>query len=458
MIGLLPLRLRVATAFGATTAVALLGLGAFVYYRVEATLTEQTHVSLQTQMDGLAAVPPPGRARAAEGLTGELFAQVLTRDAVPVASSPQVGAPLVSTGERPAADGQELTLESPVRLTDEEDDETEVAMLLARRDGAQVLVVGTSMEDVEEALEGVLTQLLVGGPVALVLALGMGYLVAGSALRPIERMRQQAATISARNLDDRLTLPRAHDEIHRLAETLNTMLDRLDAGLQREREFVAEASHELRTPLALLLLELDLALERPRTTAELRAALVSAKEEVDRLTRLSEDMLLLAASDEGRLQIHAAEFDVGDLLRKLSDRFAAQAGNEGRRISVTGSFPLVLSADPGRIDQALSNLLDNALRHGEGDVEIDAEASDGVVSLRVRDHGNGVGPELRGRAFDRFSRAPGARPASGRGLGLAIVRAIVEEHHGTVTIGGGEDDRRDGAGAVVTIELPLAPA
>ena len=343
--------------------------------------------------------------------------------------------------------------------TGEEDDETESATPLARCDGAEVLVAGsTSMEDVEEALEGVLTQLLVGGPVALVLALGLGYLVAGSALGPIERMRQQAATISARNLDDRLTLPRAHDEIHRLAETLNTMLDRLDAGLRREREFVAEASHELRTPLALLRLELDLAVERPRTTAELQAALVSAKEEVDRLTRLSEDMLLLAASDEGRLQIHAAEFDVGDLLRTLAGRFAAQARSQGRQISVTGSFPLVLFADHDRIDQALSNLLDNALRHGAGDVELDAEARNGVISLRVRDHGNGVDPELSDRAFDRFSRAPAARQASGRGLGLAIVRAIVEEHHGTLMIGGGEDDGRDGAGAVVTIELPLAPA
>ena len=455
MIGRLPLRVRVAAAFALTTALALVALGAFVYYRVEGTLTEQTRVSLQTQLDGLAGVPAARRPRAVEGLTGELFAQVLTPDADPVASSPQVARALVSSGQSPPADGREVTLEQPVRLTDEDEGETEEAMLLARRDGGQVLVVGTSLEDKEDALEGVLTQLLVGAPAALLLASLMGYGVAGSALRPIERMRRQAATISARNLDDRLTLPSARDEIHRLGETLNSMLDRLDAGLQRERDFVAEASHELRTPLALLRMELDLALARPRSVPDLQAALESAKEEVDRLTRLSEDMLLLAASDEGGLQLHEVEFDAGELLRAVADRFTIQAGREGRRVSVTGEFPLFVCADRARLDQALSNLLDNAVRHGAGDVVLDAQRRDGGVAMSVRDHGRGMEPEFRGRAFDRFSREPGARQGRGRGLGLAIVRAIVEEHGGTATIGAVQDTG-EGAGAVVTIELPAA--
>ncbi|MGH3317855.1 MAG: ATP-binding protein [Nocardioidaceae bacterium] len=454
MISGLPLRVRVAIAFGVTTAVALVGLGAFVYYRVEATLAEQTQTSLQTQLAGLTGVPVTGRRQAVETMTGEIFGQVLTPDGSLVASSPQVAAALVSAPRHLGEQGGELTLGQPVRLADEGEGETEEAMLLARRDGGQVLVVGTSLEDMEDALEGVLTQLWVGGPIALLLALGMGYVVAGSALRPIESMRRQAALISARNLDDRLTLPSAHDEIHRLGETLNTMLDRLDAGLRRERDFVAEASHELRTPLALLRMELDLALARPRSNAELQDALGSAKEEVDRLTRLSEDMLLLAASDEERLKIHAAEFDVGELLRTVADRFATQAGGEGRGIGVGGAFPMVVYADRARLDQALSNLVDNAIRHGAGDIELDAWAGDDGVSLRVQDRGLGVDPDLRGRAFDRFSREPGARKSHGRGLGLAIVRAIVEEHNGTVTIGGGQADGRDAVGAVVTIELP----
>jgi heavy metal sensor kinase len=444
----LSLRLRVALAFAATTTLALVGLGAFVYYRVEATLMDQTRASLETQLDALAQVPVAIRPQATAAMTGEYFSQVLTPDAVPVASSPQVVDPLVTADQLPRTDREDVVVEQPVRLTNE--DEAERALLLLRRDGDQVLVMGTSQEDVEDALGGVLTQLLIGVPLALVLASAMGYLVAGSALRPIERMRQQAATISARSSDDRLPLPAAHDELFRLGQTLNAMLDRLDAGLQRERRFVAEASHELRTPLALLRMELDLALSRPRSADELLAALDSASEEVHRLTRLSEDLLLLAASDDGRLELDKTDVDVGDLLETVATRFSTTATSQGRKVGVTGEFPLVIRADRARLDQALSNLLDNALRHGLGDVEVSASQRDGMVSISVRDQGPGVEPDFRDRAFDRFSREPGARPTGGRGLGLAIVRAIVEEHHGTL------DVREDAAGRgfAVALELP----
>ena len=153
--------------------------------------------------------------------------------------------------------------------------ETETGALLVRRSDGQLIVVGTSRQDTEEAVAEVRSQLLVGGPIALAVAGLLGYVVAGTGLRPIERLRARAATISDRSAGERLPLPAAEDELRRLAVTLNAMLDRLDEGLQRQRRFVAEASHELRTPLALMLTEVELALSRPRSPEELVGALRS---------------------------------------------------------------------------------------------------------------------------------------------------------------------------------------
>lgn len=444
----LPLRVRVTAAFAVTTAVALVGLAAFVLYRVEATLLDQTRGALETQLDALARIPAASRGAAAAAMTGDTFAQVLTPEGEVVASSPQLTGRVVPQDQL-TRDGDEVVLERDVLLADE--DETEAAMLLLSDRGDQFLVVGTSQEDLEDALGGVLAQFLIGVPIVLTLASVAGYAVARSALRPVETMRQQAASISARSSAERLRVPAARDEIHRLGVTLNAMLDRLDSALKRERRFVAEASHEVRTPLALLRMELDLALSRPRTADELVAALKSADEEVERLTKLAENLLLLAASDEARLQINPIELDLGPFLQQLADRFSTRARSEGRRISVSGEFPLVLHADPARMDQALSNLVDNALRHGEGDVELTARSERERVSICVADQGHGVDDDFRAEAFDRFSRESTARTAGGRGLGLAIVRAIVEDHHGTVSI----DNLPGRTGIVVRIELPL---
>ena len=148
------------------------------------------------------------------------------------------------------------------------------------------------------------TILLIGGPVALLLASLAGYAVSGTALRPVEAMRRRAAEISAAEPDQRLPLPEANDELRRLGETLNQMLGRLEAALERERTFVDDASHELRTPLAMHKTELELALRYAKTPEEMRAAIASAIVEVDRLSALAEDLLVLARSEQGKLALH----------------------------------------------------------------------------------------------------------------------------------------------------------
>lgn len=445
----IPLRLRVALAFALTTAVALVGLGAFVYYRVQDTLEKQLNETIGGHMESVLARPVDERQAAVRQVGGDSFAQVLTSTGGLVAMSDHVVGELVPARVLPDEDGEEVVLNRRVSLLDEDEQDEEPAILLLRREGDLVLVMGTSREDADDALDEVRTQLLIGGPLALLFAGLLGYLVAGTALRPIERMRARAASISSESRGDRLPLPEAEDEVRRLGVTLNAMLDRLDEGMQRERRFVAEASHELRTPLALLRVELDLALSRARTNEELVAALGSASDEVDRLTRLARDLLVLASSDEERLLLERSRFDLGELLTSVTDRFAASAEGAGRSVRVAGDFPLPVDADRERLDQVLGNLLDNALRHGGGDVLLDAQEQDGQVVIQVSDQGHGLPADFREHAFDRFSRAGGTR-ADGRGLGLAIVQAIVRAHGGEVSIA----DRAEGNGTVVSVRLP----
>ena len=452
MISRVPLRLRVALAFALTSAVALAGLGAFVYLRVQDTLRDQTEQSLRTQTEALGTLSAEQRVRAVRELTGVTFAQILSPAGELVASSPQLTAPLPQVKDP----GSKQPLQRAVTLGD--DDESEPALVLARRMDGQVVVVGRSLEPVEEALDGVRTQFLLGLPLVLLLASAVGYGVAGAALRPVERMRRQAATISAVDTRTRLPLPAARDEMYRLGTTLNEMLDRLEAAATRERDFVAEASHELRTPLALLRMELDLALVRPRSPEDLLSALRSASEEVERLTILAEDLLLLADSESDPRVLESVVIPLEGFLQEVARRFAPLAQRAGRQISVVAEPETSVRGDPERLARAFGNLVHNALLHGDGEVTMRARVDTTWVVIDVEDAGLGMPPELRERAFDRMSRSPGARASRGHGLGLAIVRVIVEEHGGSVRILGQEDGHED-AGFVVSIRLPaLDPA
>jgi signal transduction histidine kinase len=307
-----------------------------------------------------------------------------------------------------------------------------------------VLVVGATRENRAETLSSLRTAFLVGGPLALLIASLGGYLLASAALRPMEAMRRRAAEIS---LDERLPVPETRDEVARLAETLNAMLVRIADGVERERRFVADASHELRTPLTLLKAELELALRPGRSPEELRAAIASAARESDRLSRIADDLLVLARSEQGRLPLRLEEVDVRDVLETVAARFAGQA--DGRGIEVDGDS-LVVSADRLRLEQALGNMVDNALRHGAGGVELAAEGANGAVELHVRDEGAGFADRFAEHAFERFSRgSPGnGADGEGSGLGLAIVETIATAHGGTASAA-----NRPGGGADVWLTL-----
>lgn len=422
-----PLRTRVALAFLATTGVALAGLGAFVQVRVSAALEDRLRDTVLAEADRLEAVPGPRRSDAVRALGGDVQAQVLTSQGDVRASSRLVAGPLLGSGAvEVTGEGGHDWREVPVTVFDDDaaaaghqDPEHEMFVLLVRPTGDRILVVGASREDVDEALMALRNQLLIAGPLALALAGGLGYLVAGAGLRPIERIRVRAATISARSAGERLPVPSANDELRRLAVTLNAMLDRLDEGLRRKRRFVAEASHDLRTPLTLILTEVELALAQPRPPEELTQALHSVDVEVRRLIALADDLLEHAGAEDVGLPIEARTVDLVALTTRVADRFQAAAGD--RAIRVAAPRPVEVQGDATRLDRALSNLIDNALRHGAGDIAIEIRATSDSAVLTVTDEGPGFPPN-------------DTSDLAGTGLGLSIVREIVRAHGGKVDV------------------------
>jgi signal transduction histidine kinase len=449
----LPIRLRITLAFASVMAVLLAGLGLFIYLRFQAHLNEEINnglISRAKDVGTLVGRSGP-RLRGGGNLPGEdTFAQVLTpaghvfgATAVPLSHdsllTPQELREATTTPIRlDRADVE--ALEGPARL---------FAKPLVTPERTLVVLVGASLDDRDAALTNLREILLIGGPMALLLASLAGYAVSVGALRPVEAMRRRAAAISAAEPDQRLPVPETDDEIARLGETLNAMLGRLEAALERERTFVDDASHELRTPLALHKTELELALRYAKTPEEMRAAIASAVVEVDRLSALAEDLLVLARSQQGKLPLHLRRVRMTDLLGDVRERFAARMSESGRALVVAQANGLVVDADPVRLEQALTNLIENAIEHGAGEITLRTSQSDRELEIHVADRGPGFPPEFLDRAFERFSRADPARGGDGTGLGLAIVEAIARAHRGSA-----HAVNRDGSGADVWIELP----
>lgn len=432
----LPIRVRLTVAFGLVMAVVFAAVGLFLYVRLANTLDERIADGLESRTTALATTLDP-EAAVVSGEEG--VAQVLDEDGSVVAGSASAPRPssLLTADQFARARAGSITVDTP-RLR-----------LLATPVDDGVIVVGEALDDRDEALGGLLAQLLVVLPIALLVSAAIGYLVAGAALRPVEAMRRQAAEITPETPERRLPLPRAQDEVYRLGETLNDMLDRLDAGLARERRFVADASHELRTPLASLRTELELAARRPRPQAELEAALASATEEVERLVRLAEDLLVLARADEHGIALDVGRHDVRAVLDAVAARNDARAVLGMRSLEVSAPSGLVVVGDRRRLEQALESLVDNAFLHGAGTVRLDGSELGADVVLAVSDDGAGFPPEFLSHAFERFSRADESRSGGGAGLGLAIVQAVALAHGGAAGAA-----NRDGGGAHVWVSVP----
>jgi signal transduction histidine kinase len=436
-------------------AVVLSATGLFLYLRVESGLDQSIDDGLRSRADGVEQV-----VRAQSGLEpdeggqlteqAEAFAQVLdARGRVIDSSSKARNTPLLTPVEAARARSDTIIVEHDGVPGVDGGRARLLATPVPSPRAGKTVVVGLSLEDRNETLGNLGRLLLLGGPIALLLASIAGYGVASAALRPVERMRKRAAEISTAGPGVRLPVPKADDEIGRLGATLNEMLARLETAFERERTFVSDASHELRTPLAVLKTELELALGRGRSREELEAALASAVEETDRLVQLAEDLLVIARFDQGRLPVRLAPVEVEDVLADVRARFAVRSRETHRPLIAEAPDGLSMTADPERLRQALGNMVDNAFRHGQGTVRISASAANGQVELHVSDEGPGFPHDFLDTAFERFTRADEGRGRGGTGLGLAIVEAIASAHRGTA-----HASNRPGGGADVWLELP----
>jgi signal transduction histidine kinase len=432
--------------------------GVFVYVRFGDELDATINAGLRSRAADVAALVREADSGLREGhgnLVGrtESFAEVLDSSGRVSDSSTAVGKHvLLSPAElRRALRGPTLLNRGP--LPGLQDHSRLLAVPVKVRGQELVVVVGTTTEARSESLSDLLQLLLIGGPVALLLASLAAYGVAAAALHPVEAMRARAAKISAAGPDQRLPVPPTHDEVARLGTTLNEMLERLGEALEHERSFVADASHELRTPLAILRTELELALAEGRSPEELRAALASAAEETERLTQLSEDLLTIAQTEGGELPLRLTRLDLAEALEGLRRRFSRRAEDAGRAIELDAPTSLEVDADRLRLDQAIGSMVDNALRYGAGPIEVSAIPNGKSVEIHVLDRGTGLGEEFLGRAFERFSRASGGNRDGGSGLGLAIVRTVARAHGGEAHAAD-----RDGGGADVWLSLPARRA
>jgi two-component system, OmpR family, sensor kinase len=454
-----PIRARLTAWYAALLAVIIVALGAFLVLRLRSDLQASVDRDVREGADMIA------RGYAARGTEEfiEIAETVLPRGGSAAQVLDATGRVLLTYGD--GISGRDMAPRTArasalagrprlltVRLGD--DGQRFRAMVLpAQRLGERrLVVVAESLEAVERSVNRVLVLLLLAGPAALAATALGGWWLARKALLPVERMTSQAQEIGIDRLHERVAVPPARDEIGHLAETLNAMLDRLERGVQEKHRLIADASHELRTPLAVMRAELDVTLRGRELDADAREVLESAREEVGRMSRTVDNLLTLAEVDEGRLGLLPSRVALEDAIEGAVRPLRPLADAKHVRLEVEGE-PCEAHADPQRLHQALTNLIENAIKYADADgwVRVTAWCESDEVGVTVSDDGPGIPTEARTHIFDRFYRVDGARSreGGGSGLGLAICHEIAGAHGGRMWL-----DSEEGSGSAFSLALP----
>lgn len=447
------IRLRVAAVFTLALAVAF-ALGSWLLASqlsgvVLASVDSGLTIQLSQASKLLGSPSPAGPGSPVALVPGDYLVQLIDPAGRVRRAGPEAGTvPLLTPSQQQAARKGRITLTTTV----DGDPERVMAQPVEGRPG-WVAAAAASLEAADGTVSALVTRLAVGGSI-LVVGCGIGaYLLARTALAPVERLRREAAALSEQDPAARLPVPASRDEIAALAGTMNDLLGRLHSALATQRSLVADASHELRTPFAVLTAELELAARPGRSRAELAEAVANAAEEAARLSRITDDLLTLASSDERRLAIRPEPTDVGALLGSSTGQARHRAADDGVTLGLTVPSGLTALVDADRIRQAVDNLIDNALRFAPrgSQIDISAAGADSALTITVADSGPGFPGAFLPHAFERFSRPDDgrARTDGGAGLGLAIVDAIARAHGGTATAG-----NRPAGGAIVQLLLP----
>ncbi len=321
-----------------------------------------------------------------------------------------------------------------------------IPVTLEGEPGAGVFVVAVDVGARLAPLTDAFRTFAIVALISIVIVGLVGWFVAGRLLAPIRHLREAAARITASDVSERIAVT-GSDDVSDLTATVNDMLDRLDGALTAQRQLLDDVGHELKTPVTIVRGHLELM--NAHDPADVAATRELAIDELDRMSNLVRDISDLAGA-QGPLRLRTEATDVAALTARVRGKAAALS--PAHTWVVTESAPVVAVVDPERITQALLQLCANAVSHGaaDGEVEIGSAASDGQLSFWVRDHGDGIEPELQAVIFERFRRGASGRGASGSGLGLAIVAAIAQSHGGRVSVASTPPD-----GARFTIELPL---
>jgi two-component system, OmpR family, sensor kinase len=320
------------------------------------------------------------------------------------------------------------------------------------------LLVLQSLHRQEEFLRSVLSAFALAIPVSIVLASGGGYFLARRSLSPVVEMGTQAARIGADNLHQRLQVANAQDELGHLAETFNSLLDRLDQSFEQQRRFMADASHELRTPVAILCGEADVALSQAsRSPEDYRASLDILRSEAKRLKHIVEDLFTLARADAGQYPLTLTNFYLDELVTECTRSVRTLAAAKQITLCCDTSNEMPMRADEALLRRMIVNLLDNAIKYTPpgGSVSVTWDVQDSQYKITVSDTGQGIPGELQSRIFERFFRVDKARSRSendggGAGLGLSISRWIVQAHAGQLEL-----TRSDTGGSTFTVLLPV---
>jgi len=319
---------------------------------------------------------------------------------------------------------------------------------------AQLIQAGIPLERMDHTLGRYVQTLLVLVPLGVLLAAAGGAVTARIALRRVDEMTRTARRITAEDLSQRIPVRGTGDELDRLAETLNGMLVRLESTVVQLRRFTADAAHELRTPLTVLKGGIEVALRAERSGEEYRAVLASSLEEVERVSRLAEDLLLLSRLTAG-VEEERTRVDLEPLVLEVFDVGSRLARQTGVSLRLAEAEPVTVIGQPRSLWRALMNLVENAVKYtpAGGKVELTLTRRDGRAELSVQDTGPGIDPAQLERIFQPFVRLDESRagPRGGAGLGLAIARSIVAAHGGVLDV-----ESTPGSGSRFIIRLPLA--
>jgi heavy metal sensor kinase len=325
--------------------------------------------------------------------------------------------------------------------------------IMEKKKVTSVVQVGTSLEDFDETIKKLLLIMIISIPTSISVTIVVGYFMAKKALRPVDQIRRAAVKISSSNLDEKIDIAGRRDELGRLAETFNAMIGRLKDAFQRVNQFSIDVSHELKTPLTILKGETEVALRKEREKDDYQKLLLSNLEEIDRMSCIIDDLLLLSKADTKDIKLNIEEIALRDLIMGVCMNMKVVADKKEVVLQTSEMEDVRVKGDELKLRRMILNIVENGIKYSQtgGKVIVSSYVNDGYAQIDVKDEGIGISEQDIKYVFDRFFRADRSRKReSGSGLGLSISRWIAEAHKGSIEV-----KSQPTQGSIFTIKLPI---